>query len=181
MRTIDILVQNYFSANRTEGLTNFFYIFTTLFDFTIYFIFISLCVAGLIYLVRNIKYAIFFLSTLFVSAVIVYLMKLFFDVARPAGGLFSAFGQSFPSYHATEATVFFVLVMFVFNDYWGRYSKVMFNFLCILAIFLVAISRVYLGVHWFSDVFWGVVLGSVISYIAIFSFKSVIKVQSHRL
>lgn len=173
MHTLDILVQHYFSTNRTESLTQFFYLLTILFDLTVSFILICLCVAVLIYLVRNLRYAIFFLATLFSGAVAVYLLKMLFNVSRPADAVFTTFGQSFPSYHASLSAIFFILLMYIFDDYWSGISKKVFNFLCILSIFTIAFSRIYLGVHWFSDVFFGVMIGCLISYIAILVFKNV--------
>lgn len=75
---------------------------------------------------------------------------LFFDVRLPAGPLFV---HSFPSGHATAAfAAAFVWAAFLPKMRWGFYA---------LAA-LVALSRVYLGVHFPFDVLYGAFLGSII-------------------
>lgn len=68
---------------------------------------------------------------------------------------------SFPSTHATQA---FMAAM-VLSGYFGRYAI----FFALAAI--VAFSRVYLGVHYVSDVVAGAVLGMLIGYILVFAAK----------
>ena len=167
MHSIDIFVQNYFSLARTSTLTELMYLLSILFDVSFYFVAVAFFTAILIYLVRSFRYSILFISTLVSGGILVYFLKMFFNVSRPTEAVLSAFGQSFPSYHATIATIFFSLLMYIFDDYFSSVSRIAFNTFCIALLFLVAISRVYLGVHWVSDVLVGVLLGAVISYLAV--------------
>ncbi len=171
MREIDILVNQYIASTRTPLPTEFMYVVTTLFDVSIYFMLVIFCVALLVYLVRNIKYSILFLFSLTSSTLIVLLLKSALDVARPIGGVITAPGQSFPSFHATISAVFFIMLMYIFDDYFSGAKKRVFNTLCVTSLFLVSVSRVYLGVHWVSDVTFGIVLGLAISYVCIYMFK----------
>ena len=175
MHSIDIFVQNYFSLVRTEHLTEFMYLLTTLFDFYVPFVLVSLCTAGLIYFVRNYRYAILFLTSLISGTVLVYLLKIFFNVNRPPDAVMSAFGQSLPSYHATMATIFFVMLMYIFDSHFKTPGRIVLNTFCISMIILVAFSRIYLGVHWTSDVLFGIFLGTFLSIISIKVFKSLKK------
>ncbi len=165
MISLDTIVQSYLALMRTSPFTEFFYLITILFDFSTHFFIVCIATAFLIYLFRNLKYSILFLTTTFLGASAVYILKMFFDVSRPMDGVMEAFGKSFPSGHATVATVFFVMLMFTFDDYFVGIKRHIFNFFCISSIFLIAISRVYLGVHWVSDVLGGVGLGLIVSYI----------------
>ena len=171
MSNIDIIVQNYFSLIRTPFITEFMYLLSSLFDFSFYFLAITFFVALLVYLVRNFRYAVLFVSTLLFGIILVYLLKSFFNVGRPVDTVIYAFGQSFPSYHATVATIFFSLLMYIFDDYFKGSWRVIFNIFCITLIFLIAFSRVYLGVHWLSDVAFGILLGSLICYFSVTVFK----------
>lgn len=173
MHSIDIFIQNYFSATRTSSVTEFMYILTNFFDLSLHSVLITLCTAVLVYLVKNIRYALFFLFSILLGSIAVYFLKSYFDVARPAGGVMYVLGQSFPSYHATISTIYFILLMYIFDDYLSPLGRVIFNTLSVAVILVVAFSRIYLGVHWFSDVFFGIALGIFISYLCIVCFNFV--------
>ena len=64
----------------------------------------------------------------------------------------AAQGFSFPSLHATESVVLFGPLFSLFKKRWARV-------LCILLIFVIGYSRVYLGVHYPTDVLAGWLLG----------------------
>ncbi len=171
MHPLDLVLNSSIDLIRTPRVTEWVYLLTILFDITIFSVLVTACIAGLIYLVRGARYAMLFLVSIIVGAILVEMLKLAFNVARPTDGIISAFGQSFPSYHATIATIFFVILMYAFDDYLNSFGRIVFNTLCIILIFLVAASRVYLGVHWASDVLGGILLGVLVSYISISSFK----------
>ncbi len=167
MWSLDIFVQNYFSHIRTPFVTEFMYLASGFFDVTASFVAVVLCVAFLVYLVRGKLYSVLFMGSLVFAAVSVYFLKVFFDVARPLDPVVYAFGQSFPSYHATASTVFFVMLMYIFDKHLSLFSRVLFNAACILAIIVVSFSRIYLGIHWLTDVVFGVFFGLVISYVSV--------------
>jgi len=171
MNSIDFWTQNYFAHSRTSGLTDFFFAITAIFDFSVYFILIVVGLAFLIYKVRGDRYSVLFIFSIVSSGLVVFLLKTIFSKARPVEGLIQAFGSSFPSYHATIATVFLILLMYVFGDTFSKFFRIIFNTICILVLFLVAVSRVYLGVHWVSDVVFGIILGATLSYIFISVFQ----------
>lgn len=79
---------------------------------------------------------------------------------RPTAGLIETGGFSFPSGHALMALIFFVLILYIFTEKiknkWQRYLFMAGN---LGLIFLVGFSRIYLKVHWFSDVVAGWALG----------------------
>lgn len=79
---------------------------------------------------------------------------------RPLGGLVLETGLSFPSQHSLMVLIFFSLVLFIFTEkIKNQWLRHLFIFGNILLIFLVGFSRVYLRVHWFSDVIAGFALG----------------------
>jgi undecaprenyl-diphosphatase len=143
------------------------------FDISILSILATILIAVLIKIIRGKKYAGLFLASIYVSAFLAYLLKLIFNVSRPADAVMQVFGPSFPSYHATVATVFFVMLIYIFDDYLRGFWRISFNVICVFLIFLVAFSRVYLGVHWLSDVSAGILIGSVFSYLAILIFRKI--------
>lgn len=110
--------------------------------------------------------------TLMVSSITNGMLKLLFHTPRPyqviegveGKRLATAEGFSFPSGHTQGATTFFIsLSIYLHRRRWITAA--------VIISLLVALSRVYLGVHWPIDVIGGLVFGSlfaavVYSYIA---------------
>ncbi len=95
---------------------------------------------------------------------LVYLLKFFFARPRPTPFFetLAAHSPSFPSAHAFAALVFYGLLIYVLlgtvKNLQDRFSMVVTgSFLAML----VGCSRVYLGVHWFTDVVGGFALAAV--------------------
>ncbi|WP_166268572.1 bifunctional DedA family/phosphatase PAP2 family protein [Marinobacter caseinilyticus] len=97
------------------------------------------------------------------TALMVTGLKEGFAIARPDLVAIKPASWSFPSGHATGITVFMALTAsFVAREFHNR-LRWRFYLLFSLPVLLVAISRMYLGVHWLSDVVGGILLGLSIS------------------
>ena len=100
-------------------------------------------------------------------------LKVFFDRARPDLALHAVrvYSQSFPSGHATmAATTFLTLAVIVSALATSRRDKQVAFALSAFATIAVGISRVYLGVHWPTDVLAGWIAGgawAMVAHIAI--------------
>jgi len=71
--------------------------------------------------------------------------------------------QSFPSGHVLFYVVFFgflALLMYMFKHI-GKKLRLTITAGCMLMIFIIPISRIYLGAHWFTDVLAGFLLGII--------------------
>jgi len=96
------------------------------------------------------------------SVILNQLLKLLFQRQRPSlEHLVSVTGLSFPSGHAMVSYSFYGLIIYIvittIKPKWIRGSLV--AFLSLLILF-IGISRIYLGVHYPSDVFAGFAAGS---------------------
>jgi membrane protein DedA with SNARE-associated domain/membrane-associated phospholipid phosphatase len=103
--------------------------------------------------------AIYWLSSAAVAELLVELLKTTLGRHRPAA-LYSGVEQfSFPSAHVTLSTVVLGFLAFLVSR--GKTSRVRLAIAVFAGIYvgLVAISRLYLGAHWFSDVVGGISLG----------------------
>ena len=93
-----------------------------------------------------------------------YEFKEFFHLARPEGvNLISATHYGFPSGHAQGAMVLWGYLAWLFNRLNGKQVYGWFG----LIIVFIGLSRIYLGVHFPSDVIGGWSIGFVILFIGI--------------
>jgi membrane-associated phospholipid phosphatase len=87
--------------------------------------------------------------------------KAFFDRTRPTNPLVLTSGPSFPSGHAV-ATASIAVALVLALQHAGPHRR-KWEVLAAGAAFVMALSRVYLNAHWFSDTVAGVLLGTAIA------------------
>ena len=112
--------------------------------------------------------AVFTLSTLGASVIFVSITKALFERERPVPGLLGEYGPSFPSGHAMMAVVSAIVLYYVGlrkikSDMW----RGIISFLVFGSAFAIGFSRVYLDVHWASDVLGGFFAGVFFATFAI--------------
>lgn len=127
------------------------------------FIIIVLAAAiGYLLLVRKPAMAIFMLAAVFGGVLISNLLKIGFDRPRPdLEQAARVFTPSFPSGHAMLSAVTFLTLGALLtraNVEWRE--KLYFLALAVLLTIIVGLSRIYLGVHYPSDVIAGWCVGS---------------------
>ena len=93
---------------------------------------------------------------------------LLYEAVKPAVGrlrpavplrLVDATGWAFPSGHAAQAVAFWGMVAIVLTARRSTRARVLAAVLAVLVALVVGASRLYLGVHWFTDVVGGYALG----------------------
>lgn len=89
---------------------------------------------------------------------------------RPNGiNIITETGKSFPSGHsAVSIVVYGYLIYLIYNFIKNKYLKYTLITILSLIILIVGITRIYLGVHYTSDVLGGYLIG--ISYLLIFTY-----------
>lgn len=163
---IDIEIWRFIKEYRTAGLTQFFSIVTHLGDAWLFVLIMISIVIAIIKVKRNINLAAWLgFSALLGAWLMNKLMKEYFIRPRPfvAGyidNLTYASGYSFPSGHAMGSIICYVLIAYVASIYIKNklLNLSVFVVLIVLSI-IIAISRVYLGVHYPTDVIAGFSFG----------------------
>ena len=116
----------------------------------------------LIYLLfQNWKRALEIAAIGFGGFVVNYLMKLSFHRLRPPNPLIDKLENfSFPSGHATSAFIFYGLLTYlVWKTRIPKFYKFIIGTMLILFSLLIGFSRIYLRVHYLSDVLAGICIG----------------------
>ena len=91
------------------------------------------------------------------------LLKQLFQIDRPELLLQPLSSYSFPSGHTSGATLFYTLLASFIAQQRSYHRRWPLYAIACVPAGLVGLSRIYLGVHWFSDVLGGVLLGLLLS------------------
>ena len=122
----------------------------------------------MILFVKNKKISKAFLLNLILVFLLNYVLKILFSRNRPADiNLIVETGFSFPSGHAMMSLGIygFLIYLLLLSDK-NKISKIIGTCFLILLIFLIGISRIYLGVHYATDVIAGFIISA--SYLLLF-------------
>lgn len=162
VHTYDRYLQKIIHGWQSPGLTPLVKIYTQLGNAKP-FIFISIVILGMLLWRGYDRLAAFFLANVVLGNAINHLIKLWIRRPRPHFRLITIGGYSFPSGHSVAAMLLFGSLIFittqtVHSPKW-RISWIL---TCIILMLLLGLSRVYLNVHYPSDVTAGLLLGLVI-------------------
>lgn len=121
------------------------------------------------------KYSIFFIFTIVSGVMLNRVLKEIFQRERPdIHPLIHQGGYSFPSGHSMNSFVFYGLIAFLlFELLKHKFSRILGISLAMLSVLLIGISRIYLGVHYPTDVIGGYFIGAVWLFISIFLYQDV--------
>jgi len=165
LHQIDADIHDWARDARTPGSTRFFVTMTIVGTPLPLGIIVAIVVAFLL-AKRRWRFAMYFVFTTGVGALLNLLLKTYFQRARPdlAEALRHATGFSFPSGHAMGSTVVFGSLTYLAVRalaHWQWRWRAAALALALSIIVAIASSRVYLGVHWISDVGAGMAAGFI--------------------
>lgn len=109
---------------------------------------------------KYLPYALLITVNIIIGASINYILKQLFQRQRPdLLKLVEISGYSFPSGHSMSSVIFYGFIIFLCLKYAKHWSKYLAAAILSLLVFMIGISRIYLGVHYASDVLGGFIIG----------------------
>lgn len=116
-----------------------------------------------IILIFDKKKGLYFIANVIIIIFLNTIFKNIFMRERPLGiNLIVESGYSFPSGHSMISVGSYgLLIVYLLNLKLNKYIKIGLMFILLLLILLILISRIYLGVHFFSDILAGTCLSVV--------------------
>jgi len=163
--SIDNFIYKYVSLLISSNMTTFFRIITS---FGSFYAITSICLLSLIIL-KSKRNSRLITANAVTIVIISTILKYIFLRERPIDiNIITEFGYSFPSNHASVSAAFYGFLAYLAYKEMDNVKKR--NIIIIgfgLLVFLIGLSRIYLGVHYASDVLAGYSLSA--SYLIIFT------------
>jgi undecaprenyl-diphosphatase len=122
---------------------------------------LSLIIGAVLFLLKMRENALLLVGAMTGNAVILKVLKTLIYSPRPLNGLIPETGNSFPSGHVTSTVIFFgLLVFFAWKTLKSVRIKAISSLLAVALALFVGFTRIYLNVHWLTDVLAGYFLGA---------------------
>jgi undecaprenyl-diphosphatase len=159
---LDFIISRGMTGFRNPPLNAFFLFLTDLGSFYFLTALVMLFAGFLLYKKRWVLAA-QIISAGLGTSLITYLLKSYFARPRPnvLQMLTTAQGYSYPSGHSVSAAAIYLTMAITLSEILHRKkSRVAVYIVAVLLAISIAISRVYLGVHYFSDITAGLLVGT---------------------
>jgi undecaprenyl-diphosphatase len=181
--SIDSAVNLWIPSIQSDMLTTIAEGIAVIFD-TTSLVIISLVISGVLFLKNYKAQGLLLLGAMGGGALIVSTLKALEHVARPTNNILFDNGFSYPSGHSAGCIVFGgVLAYFAWRHWQSMRSRALIAMELVAMVGVVGFDRVYLNVHWLSDVFGGWLFGAFwLSFVVLVfrQFRMGRKVESER-
>jgi len=168
---VDQPIINFFLASRVSLGIKLFSAVSWLGEWTL-IVPLTFAVVALFWLKNKKAYVIPFLTAVLGGEISGQFLKFIIQRPRPLDGLEAENTFSFPSGHALIAVTFYgFLIYYFWRTAKSQAQKYLSLLLGIILILIIGFSRLYLGVHYFSDVIASYLLGFIWLWIGIYLAK----------
>ena len=163
LTSFDESIHSFIISFESTFLTNVFKTITFL-SSPIFLIILSIL---LFFIFKNKKFGILSLCNLVFIVLLNQLLKFIFERPRPTNWmLIEESGYSFPSGHAMVSAAFYgILIYLIWQTNIDKKYKKIWTIVLSILILLIGLSRIYLGVHYASDIIAGFTIS--LSYVII--------------
>jgi undecaprenyl-diphosphatase len=162
LTVVDPAVATFVAGHRPAWLTPVVQLVTWL-GSSFFIIPLGVVVGGYFWLRRHLRQPLGMMAAAFLGAAGLYdVVKPTVGRARPPAALQVGGpddGWAFPSGHATQSISFYGMLAIVLILWYAPNRRLLFAIAAALVVIVVGASRLYLGVHWLTDVLGGYALG----------------------
>jgi len=158
---VDLAVNSWIPTIHSEGATMIAIAVSYAFD-TPCLLVASVAIGGYLFYKNYRSQSLLLLFAMGGNAAIVGFFKTLVASARPLTGLVESTGYSFPSGHTAGSIVFCGLLVYFACHHWKTTpSRISLGITALAGLIILAVGfdRLYLNIHWFSDVLGGCLLG----------------------
>ena len=178
---IDLQILDSLKGHTSEGMNNFMLAITFLGKHPFLIPANLVLIAFFLFVYRKSWFSIRIAAISLSSLAFTFALKYLFMRKRPeAPLLFEAEGYSFPSGHAVMSVTFYGLLIYIITQSVANKAlRWTINSLLVILILLIAFSRVYLRVHYVSDVVVGLIVGLTWLLISLYILKRIEEFNKH--
>jgi undecaprenyl-diphosphatase len=171
--SFDDIVSGYIQNSNSSVLTSIMKFFTFIGSGSVVAFIVIIAMIMFYVILKHRSELVLLLAVVIGSALLNYVLKIIFHRARPTiHRLIEETGYSFPSGHSMAAFTLYGILSFLLwkhiSSYQGRSLLIIVS---ILMITMIGISRIYLGVHYPSDVLGGFLASGIWLILSIWTFQ----------
>jgi undecaprenyl-diphosphatase len=157
----DTAITTYITQYRSPAWTDYFVLVTDIGDVKGYVVVFILSTLLFYIISKSWKFIVQLISVMVLALSSNLILKQLINRARPvAEHLVSVETLSYPSGHAMMAMAFYGILIYLFWQFpWNKLLKYTITMVLLLLILSIGISRIYLGVHYPSDILGGYAAG----------------------
>lgn len=163
LKEYDDRITDYILSFRTATLTKYFLLMTYLGDVYGYLLVLGIYLLLSIVIFKRWKFIAQTFLVLLLATISNIVLKRFVDRARPSiEHLVSVETLSYPSGHAMSSMAFYGFIIYLFYKFnMNRLIKIGIIVVLVILILSIGMSRIYLGVHYPSDIVGGYIAGAI--------------------